>query len=218
MSSDALERMLRRAALELKDGQTVNLGIGLPTKVTSYLDPSTTVCIHSENGIAGMGPVAHPDLANRNLIDAGGNYITALAGTSYFDSAVSFGLIRGGHLDLTILGAFEVSRNGDLANWTIPGKFTPGMGGAVELAQKAKRVVVLTSHLDKNGKSKIVETCSLPLTAPACVHRIITDLAVIDVSPVGLRLIELSAGTTEDEVRSKTDAPLIVDQRPAIFH
>ncbi|MBD9624686.1 3-oxoacid CoA-transferase subunit B [Ensifer sp. ENS06] len=202
--------MLARAARELIDGQTVNLGIGLPTKVPAFLDPGVTVCIHSENGIAGMGPKASCDQADRNLIDAGGNYVTALAGTSYFDSATSFGLIRGGHLDLTILGAFEVACNGDLANWIIPGKFTPGMGGAMELAQKARRVVVLTSHVDKNGGSKLVERCSLPLTAASCVDRIITDLAVIDVTPSGFLLRELADGVSVETVRAQTLAPLAI--------
>ncbi|MBZ0217128.1 MAG: succinyl-CoA--3-ketoacid-CoA transferase, partial [Fimbriimonadaceae bacterium] len=166
MSSNALERMLRRAALELRDGDTVNLGIGHPTKLPRYLDPSVTVCVHSENGVAGMGPRADPGEADRNLIDAGGNYITTLPGASYFDIAVSFGIIRGGNLDLTMLGAFEVASNGDLANWMIPGRFTPGIGGAVELAQKARRVIVLTNHVDKNGRPKLVAHCTLPLTAP----------------------------------------------------
>ena len=210
MSSTVLERMLSRAAQELKDGQTVNLGIGLPTRIPAFLDPSITVCIHSENGIAGMGPVAPAGMADRNLIDAGGNYITTIAGTSYFDSAVSFGLIRGGHLDLTILGAFEVASNGDLANWMIPGRFTPGMGGAMELAQKARRVVVLTTHVDKNGNPKLIDRCSLPLTAPACVERVITDLAVVDVTAAGFLLRELAAGVSVDAVRAQTRAPLAV--------
>ncbi|MFK0278512.1 3-oxoacid CoA-transferase subunit B [Ensifer sp. NPDC090286] len=210
MSATVLNRMLARAARELIDGQTVNLGIGLPTKVPSFLGPGITVCIHSENGIAGMGPKACCDQADRNLIDAGGNYVTAVAGTSYFDSATSFGLIRGGHLDLTILGAFEVACNGDLANWIIPGKFTPGMGGAMELAQKARRVVVLTTHMDKNGNPKLVERCSFPLTAVSCVDRIITDLAVIDVTPSGFLLRELAEGVSVEAVRAKTLAPLAI--------
>ncbi|ESY30751.1 hypothetical protein X747_31900 [Mesorhizobium sp. LNJC384A00] len=218
MSSNALEGMLRRAALELRDGDTVNLGIGLPTKLPSYLDPSVTVCIHSENGVAGMGPRAEPSAADRNLIDAGGNYITALPGASYFDSVVSFGIIRGGNLDLTMLGAFEVASNGDLANWTIPGRFTPGIGGAVELAQKARRVIVLTNHVDKNGKPKLVAHCTLPLTAPHCVHRVITDLAVIDISPEGFDLVELFEGVSIEEVLAKTGAPLIIPQPPSAFH
>ncbi len=210
MSVTVLDRMLARAARELIDGQTVNLGIGLPTKVPAFLDPGITVSIHSENGIAGMGSKASCDQADRNLIDAGGNYVTALAGTSYFDSATSFGLIRGGHLDLTMLGAFEVACNGDLANWIIPGKFTPGMGGAMELAQKARRVVVLTTHVDKNGNPKLVERCSLPLTAVSCVDRIITDLAVIDVTPSGFLLRELAEGGSVETVRAKTLAPLAI--------
>ncbi|TIL60577.1 MAG: 3-oxoacid CoA-transferase subunit B [Mesorhizobium sp.] len=218
MSSNALERMLRRAALEVRDGDTVNLGIGHPTKLPRYLDPSVKVCIHSENGVAGMGPRANPSDADRNLIDAGGNYITTLAGASYFDSAVSFGIIRGGNLDLTMLGAFEVASNGDLANWMIPGRFTPGIGGAVELAQKARRVIVLTNHVDKSGKPKLVDHCTLPLTAPQCVHRVITDLAVIDVSPDGFELVELFAGVSIEEIQEKTESPLAIPQPPSIFH
>ncbi|RUX11765.1 acyl CoA:acetate/3-ketoacid CoA transferase subunit beta, partial [Mesorhizobium sp. M2A.F.Ca.ET.042.01.1.1] len=155
--------------------------------------------------------------ADRNLIDAGGNYTTTLAGASYFDSAVSFAMIRGGHLDLTMLGAFEVASNGDLANWMIPGRFTPGTGGAMELAQKARRVVVLTTHVDKAGKPKLVEQCTLPLTAQRCVHRIITDLAVIDVSLHGFELVEVFAGVPIEEVQAKTGAPLILARPPAVF-
>ncbi|KSV75986.1 hypothetical protein N185_16190 [Sinorhizobium sp. GW3] len=204
--------MLVRAAREMEDGQTVNLGIGLPTKVPAYLDPAITVCIHSENGIAGMGAKAPAGREDRNLIDAGGTYVMALPGAAYFDSSVSFGLIRGGHLDLTILGAFEVASNGDLANWAIPGKYTPGMGGAMELAQKARRVVVLTTHADKNGRSKLVESCTLPLTALGCVDRIITDLAVIDVTPAGFLLRELAKGVSVDAVRAHTSAPLRISE------
>ncbi|MEX2697659.1 3-oxoacid CoA-transferase subunit B [Rhizobium mongolense] len=218
MSSDAREVMLRRAALELNDGDTINLGIGLPTKVLAHLPPSIRVCLHSENGVAGMGSPSDYTAADRNLIDAGGNYITTLTGASYFDSAVSFAIIRGGHLDLTMLGAFEVAKNGDLANWMIPGKFTPGTGGAMELAQKARRVVVLTTHVDKAGKPKLVEKCSLPLTAQRCVHRVITDLAVIDVSSRGFEIVELLAGASVEEVTAKTGAPLTIPRPPIIFN
>ena len=158
----------------------------------------------------GIGPTLGYDAADRNLIDAGGAYVSTLPGTSYFDSATSFALVRGGRLDLTMLGAFEVSARGDLANWKIPGLFTPGIGGGMELAQKARQVTVLTTHLDRKGKSKIVPECTLPLTAQACVNRIITDMAVIDVTEDGLILRELRAGLTVGEVIAATSAPLTV--------
>ncbi|MEN8261753.1 MAG: CoA-transferase, partial [Pseudomonadota bacterium] len=164
-SSIDKNRLIRRAAREIRRGMTVNLGIGLPTRIVEYLEPSLPVCLHSENGIAGAGPAVAPEQADRNLIDAGGNYISTLPGTAFFDSAVSFALVRGGRLDLALLGALQVAGNGDLANWIIPGRFAPGVGGGMELAQKARRVVVVTTHLDKRGQSKIVCECSLPLTA-----------------------------------------------------
>jgi len=204
----ARERLLRRAAAELQDGMTVNLGIGLPTALMQFVAADIRVCVHSENGIAGMGGVAADGSKNRNLIDAGGNYVNTLPGAAFFDSALSFGLVRSGRLHLSVLGAFEVAQNGDLANWIIPGKFTPGAGGAMELAQKARRVLVLTTHLDKNGKPKLLKRCTLPLTAPTCVQRIISDLAVIDVTPEGFALRELREGVSLDEVMAATDAPL----------
>ena len=212
MSSNVRERMIRRAAREIRDGMTVNLGIGLPTKVIDYIPPDTSVCLHSENGIAGVGPSLSYDDADRNLIDAGGAYVSTLPGTSFFDSAVSFALVRRGRLDLTILGAFQVAQNGDLANWTIPGMFTPGAGGAIELAQKARRVVILTTHQDKHGQSKIVQKCSLPLTAPASVNRIYTDMAVLDVSEDGMVLREIAEGLSIQDIIDATDAPLRVSE------
>ena len=212
MSFNVRERMIRRAAREIRDGMTVNLGIGLPTKVIDYIPPDTSVCLHSENGIAGVGPSLSYDDADRNLIDAGGAYVSTLPGTSFFDSAVSFALVRRGRLDLTILGAFQVAQNGDLANWTIPGMFTPGAGGAIELAQKARRVVILTTHQDKHGQSKIVQKCSLPLTAPACVNRIYTDMAVLDVSEDGMVLREIAEGLSIQDIIDATDAPLRVSE------
>jgi len=209
-SSGDKHRMIRRAAREIQSGMTVNLGIGLPTKVIEFMDTNQQVCLHSENGIAGVGPVVTYDKADRNLIDAGGGYVSTLPGTAFFDSALSFALVRGGHLDLTIMGALQVAANGDLANWSVPGKFTPGVGGATELAQKARRVVILTTHVDKWGKSKIVEQCSLPLTAANCVNRICTDLAVLDVINDSLILIEIAQGVSVDEVLASTDAPLQV--------
>lgn len=202
--------MLRRAAAEIRPGMTVNLGIGLPSGVLAYVPADMAVCLHSENGIAGIGPVLPDDLADRNLIDAGGAYISPIAGTSYFDSAASFALVRGGKLDLTFLGAFEVAANGDLANWLIPGKFAPGAGGAIELAQKARRTAVVTTHTDKAGRPKILQRCRLPLTARGAVDRIFTDLAVCDVTPEGLRLIEVAEGVDIATVIDRTEAPLIV--------
>lgn len=211
-SSSARERIVARAAREVREGMTVNLGIGLPTQVATYLDPRLAVCLHSENGIAGVGPAVGPDKADRNLIDAGGAYISTLPGTSFFDSAVSFALVRGGRLDLALLGALQVAANGDLANWIIPGRFAPGVGGGMELAQKSRRVVALTTHCDKRGQSKIVNECSLPLTAPACVDRVITDMAVLDVVDGKLVLREVAEGIAIDDVIAATDAPLSIDE------
>jgi 3-oxoacid CoA-transferase subunit B len=207
--SDARAHLVARAARDIAPGMLVNLGIGLPTRVIDHLPPDFPVCLHSENGIAGIGPTLGHDLADRNLIDAGGAYVSALAGSSFFDSATSFALVRAGRLSLTMLGAFQVSAKGDLANWKIPGLFTPGVGGGMELAQKARQVTVLTTHLDRHGKPKIVAECTLPLTARACVNRIITDMAVIDVTQDGLVLRELRAGLTAQEVIAATDAPLV---------
>ena len=208
VSLNAKEHMLRRAAREIEAGMIVNLGIGLPTQVTNYLPDGFAVCLHSENGIAGVGSVAPSGMADRNLIDAGGAYITPVQGAAYFDSAVSFAIVRSGRLDLTMLGAFQVSAKGDLANWMIPGFFTPGAGGAIELAQKARKVAVITTHTDKKGRPKIVQDCTLPLTATACVSRIYTDMAVIDVAPNGLHLIEIAKDVDVDDVINKTATKL----------
>ena len=210
VSSDAKQRMIRRVAREIETGMTVNLGIGLPTRVIDHVDHGLSVCLHSENGIAGVGPSVAYDQADRNLIDAGGSYVSIQPGTAFFDSAVSFAMVRGGRLDLTILGAFEVAMNGDLANWMIPGLFTPGVGGAMELAQKARRVVIMMTHRDKQGRSKIVRECRLPITASACVDRIYTDLAVVDTGAQGLILREIAQGVSLDEVLAATEAPLQV--------
>ncbi len=206
--------MLRRAARDILPGMTVNLGIGLPTQVLHHVDRTMAICLHSENGIAGVGPQLSPEEADRNLIDAGGAYVSPIAGTSYFDSAVSFAIVRSGRLDLTLLGAFEVAGNGDLANWIIPGRFSPGVGGAIELAQKARRVGVLTTHTDKNGNPKILERCTLPLTAAACVNRIYSDMAVCDVTPEGLCLTEIAEGTDLQDVIDATGTKLIVPDGP----
>ena len=212
MSLSAEDRMIKRAALEIQPQMTVNLGIGLPQRITDHLNLGADVCLHSENGIAGVGPGLPADRADRNLIDAGGKYISTVPGASFFDSAVSFALIRGGRVDLAVLGALQVGANGDLANWMIPGRFTPGVGGAMELAQKARRVLVLTSHRDKQGRSKIIDRCSLPLTAPECVSRIITDLAILDVVDRRLVLRELAEGCSVDMVTEATDAPLEIPE------
>ena len=191
---------------------TVNLGIGLPTEVVRHLDADMPVCLHSENGIAGVGPAVAPDRADRNLIDAGGAYVSTLPGASFFDSAVSFALIRGGRLDLALLGALQVSVDGDLANWIIPGRFAPGVGGGMELAQKSRRVVALTTHCDKEGRPKIVDACTLPLTAPGCVDRVITDLAVIDVASDGMVLREIADGVSVQDVVDATGTALTIDE------
>lgn len=214
MSLNARERMLRRAAADIKAGMTVNLGIGLPTKVLGYVPSHLPVCLHSENGIAGVGATLSNADADPDLIDAGGAYVSTVPGTSFFDSAVSFAIVRGGRLDLTLLGAFEVAGNGDLANWIIPGRFSPGAGGAIELAQKARKVAVVTTHTDKNGRPKILQRCTLPLTATACVHRIFTDMAVCDVTSNGLRLSEIAEGIAVSDVVNATDAELIVPDGP----
>lgn len=206
--SDAKKRMLARAALDVQPGTVVNLGIGLPTRIIGHLPPDFPVCLHSENGITGIGPALSDDDADRNLIDAGGVYVSPVAGTAYFDSTVSFALVRGGRLDLTMLGAFEVSQQGDLANWKIPGLFTPGAGGGMELAQKARKVIVLTTHTDRKGRSKLVRDCSLPVTARGCVSRIFTDMAVIDITADGFLLREIAEGLDIDDVVQATAAPL----------
>ena len=211
---DARERMIRTATREIKDGMTVNLGIGLPTQLVNHLDPALSICLHSENGITGVGPVLDFDQADRNLIDAGGAYVSTLPGAAFFDSAVSFAIVRSGRIDLTVLGAFEVAMNGDLANWMVPGVFAAGVGGGMELAQKARRVVILMTHRDRQGKSKIVRECILPISAAACVHRIYTDMAVIDVVEQGLILRMIAAGITVDEVIEATAAPLQIPKQP----
>jgi 3-oxoacid CoA-transferase subunit B len=201
--------MVARAAREIAPGMVVNLGIGLPTKVVDHLPRDFPVCLHTENGLTGIGPTQPPEDADRNLIDAGGAYVSTVPGSAFFDSAVSFALVRSGRLDLTMLGAFEVAQTGDLANWKIPGKFSPGAGGGIELAQKARRVVVLTSHTDRAGNPKLKAECSLPLTARACVARVFTDMAVIDVGPGGFALRELAEGVSLSEVTEATGAPLV---------
>lgn len=203
-----LSRLLQRAAFELWDGCYVNLGIGLPSQILEFIDPNISPFIHSENGVLGAGQQAPREYINPMLIDAGGTYISTVNGASFFDSAMSFGMIRSQRLDMCMLGAFEVDAFGNLANWKIPGKFIPGIGGAMELAQSTKQVIVLTSHQDKYGASKIKKACSLPLTAKKCVNRIISDCAVIDVTEKGLLVREIAEGLSKDKLIDITEAEL----------
>ena len=208
MGVDVRNRIAKRAAKEIEDGMVVNLGIGIPSLVGNHIAPEMQVMFHAENGILGMGEAPAKGKEDPNLCNAAGFPVTLIKGASFFDSAMSFGMIRRGYLDMTILGALEVSESGDIANWIVPGKRVPGMGGAMELTQKAKKVIVVMSHVNKKGKPKIVKECSLPLTAKTCVDLIITDMAVIEVSTKGLLLKEVMKPYTVDKVVENTEANL----------
>lgn len=203
------ETIARRAALELKDGDLVNLGIGLPTAIPEYIPEGVSVILQSENGLIGLGPSPTPDKVDKDLINAGGGHVTLVPGGSSFDSATSFGIIRGGHVNVTFLGALQVDEKGNLANWMIPGKMTPGMGGAMDLLVGAKKVILTMEHTAK-GNHKILKECNLPLTAAGRVHRIITEMGVMDVTPGGIELIEINPEFSVEQVQEATGATLIV--------
>ena len=205
------KNIAKRIAQELKDGWYVNLGIGIPTLIANYIPEDISIEFQSENGILGMGPFPYEGEEDADLINAGKQTITALSGASIFDSATSFAMIRGQHIDLTVLGAMEVSETGDIANWKIPGKMVKGMGGAMDLVASANNIIVATSHTNRNGKSKLLKKCTLPLTGLRCIKKIVTDLAVLDVVLGGFKLIERAPGVSVDEIKSATEGTLIIE-------
>ena len=214
---DKRERIVRRIARELRDGDYVNLGIGMPTMVANYVPAGIDITLHSENGMLGVGPYPVESEIDPDLVNAGKELVTALPGTSYFSSADSFAMVRGGHIDMTVLGALEVDEAGNLANWTVPGKMMKGMGGAMDLVAGAKRVIVAMEHTTKDGGHKILKQCRLPLTGTRVVHMIVTELAVIDVTPKGLVLREIASDTTVDAVKQATGATMHVEGDPKRF-
>ena len=210
--SNARSIIVKRAVQEIKDGMNVNLGIGIPTLIANEIPSDLNVLLQSENGLLGIGPYPIEGSEDPDLINAGKETVTALKGASFFDSAESFAMIRGGHIDLAILGGMEVSEQGDLANWMIPGKMVKGMGGAMDLVNGAKRVVVIMEHVNKKGESKVKQDCTLPLTGKQVVHRLITDLAVFDFTPEGMVLVEIQDGVTVEDVIKKTEAAFSVSK------
>lgn len=217
MGIDIRHRIAKRAAEEIKAGMVVNLGIGIPSLVPNYLPEGMNVIFHAENGITGMGSSPKKGEEDENLCNAGGFPVTVVKGASYCDSAIAFGMIRRGRVDMTILGSLEVSEKGDLANWIVPGKKVPGMGGAMELAQKARKVIVLMSHTDKKGRAKIVKKCSLPLTSAKCVNVIITEMAAFQVTDLGLLLTEIFAPHSIEEIRNRTDCDFLISDNLRII-
>ncbi|HOC95005.1 MAG TPA: 3-oxoacid CoA-transferase subunit B [Candidatus Cloacimonadota bacterium] len=212
MALDKRAQIGARIAMELKDGDYVNLGIGLPTEAANHIPEGVRVIFQSENGVMGVGPAPEEGTEDQEMINAGGGFITTLPGASFFDSATSFGIIRGGHIDVTVLGALQVDQEGNLANWMIPGKMTPGMGGAMDLVTGAKKVIVAMEHCDKRGNPKILKQCNLPLTAKGKVSLIITEMAVLEVTPKGLLLKEVTEGFTVEDVVKATEAELIIPE------